>query len=120
MAFLKIDIRSNLIYPFFFMITINISRIIKIIIRDYFNIKVFIIYPLLMSISTPFLSGIIYYFIYKSKNLESKEATFMGIELIQACKEMQTIVKNSTIFLLIIFCSFFNFISSIRRFFFIN
>ncbi len=56
---IKIEIRNNLIYPVMFTITLNILNIIRILIKELIKLNLKIIYPLLLFVSTVFISLIL-------------------------------------------------------------
>lgn len=60
LKFIKIGIRHNLLYPFMFMIFVNILYIIEIIFYSVFNdAKLIVLFPLLMFLSNFVISAII-------------------------------------------------------------
>ena len=58
---IKIEIRNNLIYPVMFTIALNILNIIRIILKEAIDLDLIIIYPLLLFVSTVFISLFLLY-----------------------------------------------------------
>jgi hypothetical protein len=114
---IKIGIRQNLIYPFFFMLSINLLRTIRVIIQEVTqNLKINSIFSLLT-----FVSNIIYsiVFIYLESKIvrASKSRNIIGIKLIQnePDDEVVRIDSDRKIIILIVFDAFFEFLNTIRK-----
>ena len=114
---IKIGIRQNLIYPFFFMLSINSLRTIRMIIQEVTkNLKINSIFSLLTFVSNIAYSII---FIYLESKIvrASKSRNIIGIKLIQndPNDEVVRIDSDRKIIILIAFDAFFEFLNTIRK-----
>ena len=116
---IKIEIRNNLIYPVMFTITLNILNIIRILIKELIKLNLIIIYPLLLFVSTVFISLILLYRQTRKKKPKKskKKNSFMDLTLIQTKKEMNRVDNEYKIIILYILDAYFDFIGSLRRYY---
>ena len=119
MAFIEIGIRHNLLYPFLFMISINILRIIKIIVQEINDTsKLNYIYSLLRFIST-IICSLIFLYLGNKTNKIKRNSRIMGIELIQDQYGIEDIKKrvDHPIIIVFLICldAYFDLIGSIRK-----
>ena len=116
---IKIEIRNNLIYPVMFTIALNILNIIRIILKEAIDLDLIIIYPLLLFVSTVFIS---LFLLYSQKRKKAKKKTkkkdfLMNLTLIQTKNEMKRIDNPIKIIILLILDAYFDFIGSLRRYY---
>ena len=111
----KIGFRNNLYYPLMLIVCISIRKIDELFIKylcEYNN--GFFIFPLLIFISQ-FSAGFISGLNYKKKKESQNNNNYSGIELIQNKSTIIQLDKQSKIYILMIFASFFNYIGVIAR-----
>ena len=114
---IKISIRNNLLYPFLFMLGINLLRAIRII---FFEIaqykKLNIIFSLLTFSSNIFFS--IYFIYFGLKRNKPTKKSIIGIKLIQRVNEehKKIIIDSDKKILFLIFSdAYFEFMNTIRK-----
>ena len=102
-----------------FTITLNILNIIRILIKELIKINLIIIYPLLLFVSTVFISLILLYRQTRKKKPKKskKKNSFMDLTFIQTKKEMNRVDNEYKIIILYILDAYFDFIGSLRRYY---
>ena len=116
MPFIGIGIRHNLLYPSIYICFIFLLRAIRIILENVVEYKAKFILALLMLLPNSIFSSIFICFLNRQKEPEINNKSLMGNSLIQNEKRSLHLLDNQwKILLLVIICSYFNFIDSISR-----
>jgi len=116
MPFIGIGIRHNLLYPSTYLCFIFLSRAIRIILEEVVGYNAKFILAILMILPNSIFSYIFLYFLDRKKETKIKNKSLMRYSLIQNEKRSINMLDDlRKILLLIIICSYFNFIDSISR-----
>ena len=121
---IKIGIRHNLIYPAMLIVFIGLRKIVEILIDpspEDKNVKIIHKYllPLLIFFSK-FIGGLIASNLSKYIIKSNSKKTIVGYKLIHSKRDMPIADKNSKIFILIFFASYFDIIGTMFRKYFNN
>ena len=121
---IRIGIRNNLLYPFLLILFIVLRRIIEILLKETFsNLNLYLL-PFLIFFAK-FIAGLtsFQYSTYQKKksNISNNEVSIFGIKLVQP-KSMifnLQIDSHKKIFLLVLFASYFDFVGTLVRKFYV-
>jgi len=115
MAFIKIGIRNNLLYPCIFLLLIILERGIRYILEDFLNsVKLIVLLPTLQYCSD-FLFGLFYICCSNITKKKIRKNSVYGVELITNEQEINKLDNDYKIILLIILSAFFDVNGILRR-----